>query len=185
MDFKVGDKVEVLDENLSGEILRIINDEATIETEDGFELEFKLKDLLKFQSDLSFGSKVFQKSSLSEVLSEKSLKKRKQATVKKKERFQPTMEIDLHIEKLLNYSKNMNKHEILSYQLDTAKRQLEFAIQKRIQKIVFIHGVGDGILKIELEYLFKRYDNINFYEANYQKYGQGATEVYITQKPIS
>ena len=52
---------------------------------------------------------------------------------------------------------------------------------KRIQKVVFIHGVGEGVLKLELEYLFKRYDNLKFYDANYQKYGLGATEVYIYQ----
>ncbi|MCB0433939.1 MAG: Smr/MutS family protein, partial [Mangrovimonas sp.] len=66
-------------------------------------------------------------------------------------------------------------------QLETARRQLEFAIKKRIQKVVFIHGVGEGVLRTELEFLFGRYDNVSFYDANYQKYGLGATEVYIFQ----
>jgi len=69
-------------------------------------------------------------------------------------------------------------------QLDTARRQLEFAIRKRIQKVVFIHGVGEGVLKTELEYLFGRY-NVKYYDADYQKYGLGATEVYIYQKTNS
>jgi dsDNA-specific endonuclease/ATPase MutS2 len=70
---------------------------------------------------------------------------------------------------------------MLNIQLDTAKRQLNFAISKRIQKVVFIHGVGEGVLKEELRYLFNRYDNVKFYDADYQKYGLGATEVYIYQ----
>jgi hypothetical protein len=37
------------------------------------------------------------------------------------------------------------------------------------------------VLKAELDFLLGRYDNIDFREANYQKYGQGATEVYIKQ----
>lgn len=185
MSLKVGDYVEVLDENLSGKIINIDAEEATIETDDGFNLEFNLKDLLKTNSDSSFSTKVFEKNSLNEVLNEKSIPKRRKVSTKKKERFQPTMEIDLHIEKLVQHHKRMATHEILEHQLFVAKRQLESAISKRIQKIVFIHGVGDGVLKIELEYLFKRYDNVRFYEANYQKYGQGATEVYITQKSIS
>jgi hypothetical protein len=41
--------------------------------------------------------------------------------------------------------------------------------------------VGEGVLKVELEYLFGRYNNVKFYDANYQKYGVGATEVYIFQ----
>ena len=70
---------------------------------------------------------------------------------------------------------------MLNIQLDAAKRQLDFAIKKRIQKVVFIHGVGEGILKEELQYLFKKYENLKFYDADYQKYGLGATEVYIFQ----
>ena len=70
---------------------------------------------------------------------------------------------------------------MLNLQLETAKRQLEFAIRKRIQKVVFIHGVGEGVLKEELKYLFNRYDNVAFYDAEYKKYGLGATEVYIYQ----
>ena len=42
--------------------------------------------------------------------------------------------------------------------------------------------MGEGVLKLELEYLFGSYDNIKFYTGSYQKYGQGATEVYIFQK---
>ena len=54
-------------------------------------------------------------------------------------------------------------------------------MQKRIQRIVFIHGVGEGVLKAELDFMFGRYDNIKFYDADYSKYGLGATEVYILQ----
>ena len=91
------------------------------------------------------------------------------------------MEVDLHIHQLVKSSKGMSNYDILNIQLETAKRQLDFAIRKRIQKVVFIHGVGEGILKEELHYLFKRYDNVKFYDADYQKYGLGATEVYIYQ----
>lgn len=91
------------------------------------------------------------------------------------------MEVDLHIHHLVKSSKGMTNHDMLTLQLDTARRQLEFAIKNRIQKIVFIHGVGEGVLKTELDYLFGRYNNVKFYDANYQKYGLGATEVYIYQ----
>jgi dsDNA-specific endonuclease/ATPase MutS2 len=79
----------------------------------------------------------------------------------------------------------MSNYDMLTIQTDTAKRQLNFAIQKRIQKVVFIHGVGEGVLKEELEYLFRRYENVKYYDADYQKYGKGATEVYIYQSKIS
>ena len=91
------------------------------------------------------------------------------------------MEVDLHIHQLVKSTRGMSNFDMLNIQLETAKRQLDFAISKRIQKVVFIHGVGEGVLKEELNYLFKKYENLKFYDAEYQKYGLGATEVYIYQ----
>ena len=75
----------------------------------------------------------------------------------------------------------MTNFDMLNLQLDTARRQLEFAIKKRIPKIVFIHGVGEGVLRQELETLISRYNNVQFYDADYKTYGLGATEVKIFQ----
>lgn len=75
----------------------------------------------------------------------------------------------------------MSNYDILTLQTETAKRHIDFAIRNRIPKIVFIHGVGEGILKAELDFLLGRYENIVFQDANYQKYGFGATEVYFKQ----
>jgi uncharacterized protein YijF (DUF1287 family) len=77
--------------------------------------------------------------------------------------------------------KGMSNFDILELQLETAKRHIEFAINKKIQKIVLIHGVGEGVLKSELEFLYKKYPQIVYQEANYQKYGQGASELYFKQ----
>jgi len=107
--------------------------------------------------------------------------KRKTVRVKPKERHLPPMEVDLHIDKLVKSYKHMTNYDILTLQIDTAARQLNFAISKRIPKMVFIHGVGQGVLKEELYYLLNKYDGIKFYSADYQKYGAGATEVYIYQ----
>tara|TARA_R110002049_G_scaffold76250_4_gene196085 strand:- start:7214 stop:7780 length:567 start_codon:yes stop_codon:yes gene_type:complete len=179
--FNIGDSVLVLDEDLSGIITQIENDLISIETEDGFELQFQAKDLVKHKQD-HLRNQVFLSANIQEVLSEKEqAAKRKQIKTRTKDRYEPTMEVDLHIHQLVKSYKNMSNHEMLTLQLDTARRQLEFAINKRIQKIVFIHGVGEGVLKVELDYLFGRYNNVKFYDANYQKYGLGATEVYIYQ----
>ncbi len=182
MDFRVGDSVLVLDEDLSGVITSIKGDSITIETKDGFLLDFSAFELVKNKQSHNFKQDVFTHSNINEVISEKEKPLRKKvAKTKAKERYEPTMEVDLHIHQLTNSTKGMTNHEMLTLQLDTARRQLDFAIQKRIQKIVFIHGVGEGVLKIELDYLFGRYNNIKFYDANFQKYGLGATEVYIYQ----
>ncbi|TWO31473.1 Smr/MutS family protein [Seonamhaeicola sediminis] len=181
MGLKVGDYVLVLDEDLAGVVKHIDINIVSIETKDGFLLDFPKEALVKNKPN-SFKKDIFSHSSLNVVVSEKEqFKKRKPSKIKVKERFQPTMEVDLHINQLVKSTKGMTKHDMLTLQLDTAKRQLEFAMSKRIQKVVFIHGVGEGVLKLELEYLFGRYNNVKFYDANYQKYGLGATEVYIYQ----
>ena len=93
----------------------------------------------------------------------------------------PPMEVDLHIHQLIPDCSQLGNHEKLNIQLETVKKRLDFAFRKKIQRVVFIHGVGEGVLKEELKYLLKRYDNLDFYDADFQKYGVGATEVYIYQ----
>ena len=181
MDFKVGDKVFVLDDDLEGVITNISGQLIIIEDNDGFDLEFNASEIVKYDGS-TLKKNVFSEKSLNEVISEKtSDKKRTVQKVKAKERYQPTMEVDLHIHQLVKSERGMTSHDKKTLQLDTARHKLEFAMKKRIQKIVFIHGVGEGTLKLELEYLFGRYNNVKFYDADYKKYGLGATEVYIFQ----
>lgn len=182
MDLQIGDYVLVLDEDLSGVVKKIKGDSISIETSEGFLLDFQFHELVKSKSNQEIKAELLSNSDLNTIISQKEQSfKRKQPKTKTKERYEPTMEVDLHINQLIKSSKGMSNHEMLTLQLDTARRQLEFAMQKRIQKIVFIHGVGEGVLKLELDYLFARYNNVKFYDANYQKYGLGATEVYILQ----
>lgn len=182
MSYKIGDIVTVLDEDLSGVVKNVSADEITIETTDGFELVFSPKELMKLPNSSTLRKEAFSNTSVSEIIGEKeSYKKKRSIGIKPKERKQPAMEVDLHIHQLTDSTRGMTNHDMLTLQLDTAKRQLEFAMRKKIQRVVFIHGVGDGVLKLELQYLFGRYSNVEFYEANLQKYGLGATEVYIYQ----
>lgn len=177
---EIGDKVSVLDDDISGVVKAIKGAEVTVITTDDFELNFQKNELIVV--DGSVTNRDLAQMDISTVISEKESKKpRKTKRVKPKERSLPPMEVDLHINQLVKNTRGLDNYEMLTIQLDTAKRQLEFAIAKRIQKIVFIHGVGAGVLRAELEYLFNRYENLKFYDADYQKYGRGATEVYIYQ----
>lgn len=179
MGIKLGDRVETIDDSLAGEVIAMRGGVLYILTDDGFELELSPEEVVKI-SDPS----LLQKTplDLEKHLAEKETARRKRKfTVKPKERDVPRMEVDLHIHQLVPSTRGMTNHDILTLQLDTARRQLEFAIRKRIQKVVFIHGVGEGVLKTELEYLFGRYDNVKFYAADFRKYGLGATEVYVFQ----
>ena len=177
---RIGDKVSVLDDAISGIVLEIGQKGILISTDDGFEMEFDQKELIVIDDEIS--KREFIPQDLSQVLSEKEEKKIKKSRVSKaKDRMQPPMEVDLHIHQLVPKSKGMSNYDMLNVQVETAKRQLDFAIKKRIPRVVFIHGIGAGVLRAELEYLFRQYENLQYNDANFQKYGRGATEVYIFQ----
>ena len=182
MKFQIGDRVSVLDDDINGMIKSISGATITIETEDGFEMEYEAHELIKRDT---LSSQMFTGPDAHTIKEKEQSQKPRSIRVKPKERYQPKMEVDLHIHQLTNHYKGMSNFDMLNLQLDIAKRQLEFAINKRIQRVVFIHGVGEGVLKSELEYMFRRYDNVKFYPADYQKYGLGATEVYIYQNTPS
>ena len=177
--FKIGSYAEAIDDAISGEIIAISNNLITLKTSDGFEMEFTPKQLVPSgnQLDLMKDSRMLYSSKIADTAP-----KKKQNIPFKTKKNEFVLEVDLHIEKLVSSKKNLSNYDILNIQIETAKRQLEFAILKRFPKVVFIHGVGEGILKADLNFLLGRYGNIKFQEANYQKYGQGATEVTIFQK---
>ena len=180
INFRVGDKVETIDDTVRGSVIKVDDDNITIATEDGFELHYQASELVVVSDQPNIR---VSNAEVARAKTEKDRLKKKPLTVKPKERNAPKMEVDLHINQLVPSSRHMTNHEMLNIQMETAKRQLDFAIRKRIQKVVFIHGVGEGVLKEELKYLFGRYENIKSYDADYQKYGMGATEIYIYQNP--
>ena len=176
--FQVGDKVSVLDDAIDGVVVKINGDTITIETTDGFPLSFKTNELIKIGNadamTLNFNK--------NEVIKAKEIPKPNYINKEKKSKKEvPVPEFDLHIEKLVKNYKSMSNYDILTLQSETAKKHIEFAIRNRIPKIVLIHGVGEGILKSELDFMLGRYENVTFQDANYQKYGLGATEVYFKQ----
>lgn len=88
--------------------------------------------------------------------------------------------IDLHASEVLDTTEGMSSGDILNYQLDVFRRTLEENKQNKGQRIVFIHGKGEGVLRQailqELRYKYKRY---TFQDASFQEYGYGATQVTI------
>ena len=179
--FKIGDEVSVLDDAINGVVIGIKNNEVVIETEDGFPMTYFVNQLIKNFKTSSLSKNIGSFNS-DKIKQDKEISKPRSFVKETKVKGEiPPPEFDLHIEKLVKNYKGMNNFDILNMQSETAKRHIEFAIRNRIPKIVFIHGVGEGILKAELDFLLGRYDNVVFQDANYQKYGLGATEIYFKQ----
>lgn len=180
---EIGKKVAVLDDDFEGFIVSINCGEIGVEDEDGFVCYFRESELIPTISNAIKADLSYVPDSI--ILEKEESKKRQTLKIAPKQRNAPMFEVDLHIHKLVDRERGMSNYEILTIQLDTAKGQLEFAIKKRIPKMVFIHGVGEGVLREELFTLLRRYDNLTFYDADFQKYGVGATEVYMYQNGTS
>ena len=181
----IGDCIETLNDTLRGHVVRITPKEVTMLTEEGFELTLLREEVVPVHEEAPLRTSfvnIDEESLQKDTLVDRH-KRRKgfRPPSTRREKVIPPMEVDLHIEKLVNNPCHMPNYEMLTLQIETARRQLEFAIAQRRQRVVFIHGVGEGVLRIELETLLGRYNNITFYDAEYAKYGIGATEVYIYQ----
>ncbi len=88
--------------------------------------------------------------------------------------------VDLHAHELLETTVGMSASDILDYQLEAFRKTLEQYKAKKGQKIIFIHGKGEGVLRQslihELNYKYKQYP---YQDASFQEYGYGATPVTI------
>lgn len=88
--------------------------------------------------------------------------------------------IDLHAHELLDTTSGMSAAEILNYQLGVFRKKLQEYANKKGQKLVFIHGKGEGVLRQaiihELNYKYKQYPH---QDASFREYGYGATQVTI------
>lgn len=90
------------------------------------------------------------------------------------------VEIDLHIHELLDDTTGMSSGEMLEYQLDVFRKTLEEYKNRKGQKIVFIHGKGDGVLRRAiLDELKHKYKTFQSQDASFREYGFGATMVII------
>jgi hypothetical protein len=104
----------------------------------------------------------------------------KPAPQKKSRHDNGLVEIDLHINELLETTAGMDNAAMLEHQMDTFRQTIETYKNKKGQKIVFIHGKGDGILRNKIrEELKARYKNYHFQDASFREYGFGATMVTI------
>ncbi len=90
-------------------------------------------------------------------------------------------EVDLHISALRDKYDNLTPHEILTIQIGTFERLLESAVANNYTKVVFIHGVGNGSLKKAIVDQVREYGGLEFRNASFAKYGNGAIELVLHQ----
>ena len=90
------------------------------------------------------------------------------------------LEVDLHIDELVDTTAGMSAADMLNLQIDEFRRVMDANMRNHGQKIVFIHGKGEGVLRKALaKELAYRYKTCRVQDASFQEYGYGATQVTI------
>lgn len=92
----------------------------------------------------------------------------------------PLIEVDLHIGELTDTTVGMESKDMLEVQLSEVRKTMAAHSRRQGQKIVFIHGKGEGVLrKAVLDLLKKEYPKAKLQDASFREYGFGATLVTI------
>ncbi len=97
------------------------------------------------------------------------------------EKLPELFEVDLHIHELVDDFKYLSNTEMVEIQMKTFHSRLNAALkQHQVKKMVFIHGVGAGVLKKEIhKALSTTYPQLYFQDASFKEYGFGATMIII------
>ncbi len=169
MKFKIGDRVEFLNEVGGGVVKAYQGDLVLVEDEHGFDMPYK-------EDDLIFPKKWESNEPPSQSPSKKTVSDETDGyrIITGKRRF---MEVDLHIHMVVDSTRNLSNHEMVLLQLKHFEKTFNEARQKRLGEVVYIHGIGKGRLKEELHKRLKALPNCSFSDADYSRYGFGATSV--------
>ncbi len=135
------------------------------------------------EDDRPVVEKVFDPEAIEQAMKTKELIDRTTPTPARKtstEKKPNIIEIDLHAGELLETTAGMKNGDILQYQLDKFHEVMKQYASCKGQKIVFIYGKGEGVLRQAIEKeLRTRYKQHRFQDASFREYGFGATMVII------
>jgi len=173
---KTGDKVRFLNAVGEGIVKGFKNkDIVWVEEEDGFKTPVLIKECIVIEPDKTpMEEEIIQKI--------KDDSPRRQPARVMKEKTPSIIEVDLHINQLLDSTAGMNNTEIITVQLNKFRQTLGENKNKIGQKIVFIHGKGEGVLRNAiLSELKSKYKDFSVQDASFREYGFGATMVTVRQ----
>ena len=164
LDLQPGMHVTLMDSNDRGVIRHVRKDCVEIELDYGFVVPVGFHDFIV--NDAEEDRKLRQSVGSS---------KAKPAAEEKPVFTSKAVEIDLHIEALPG-GLGVAKGQELPYQLEYFRRTLRSQLKHRGSRIIFVHGIGDGILKSAIR---EELDTVYAISCSWNPYGDGATAVTI------
>lgn len=194
-DFKAGDLVKFLNDVGTAKVLRVEGNVVIVEDEDGFERSVERTELMdagdRDQDEKKYGNKLPDVAQLlTQEVGERRMKELQQDFELRYQHAQATsmsrrdahMEVDLHIHELVDDQRGLADGAKLAIQMAHFDRMMDIAKREKLRRIVFIHGVGQGVLRHQIRTaLDQHHPDCNHREGDPRRYGSGATEVWLGQ----
>ncbi len=90
--------------------------------------------------------------------------------------------IDLHIGELVSNIAGLSSHDMFKIQMDHFHKTLNSAIANDYEKVTYIHGIGNGVLKNAIIKALDEFEGVQNKMASLSKFGVGAIDVLIKDK---
>ena len=169
---------------------------ANVEGEDGFDMKYNLKELMLVSESITEQEEEYNNKlpDLAQIIAQ-DVNEERQKLIQKdfevkyanvratnQQRRGEHMVIDLHIHELIEDQSGLQDRTKLDVQLNHFERMMRIAGEQRVKRVIFIHGVGKGVLRNQIRTrLDSYYPDCNVRDANPREYGAGATEVILGQ----
>lgn len=193
MAFQPGQRVKFLNDVGSARVVEVRGNSVVVTDEDGFDRTVDVSELLAAPDPAEearrYGERV---PDLAQILAQEVGEKRmrqlqrefevryRNAQATNVNRRDAHMEVDLHIHELVDSQQGLEDRAKLAIQLAHFDRMMDIAKREHLRRIVFIHGVGQGVLRHQIRTLLEQdHPDCSYRDADPRQYGSGATEVFI------
>lgn len=194
-EIKVGDRVKFLNDVGEGVVLELSIGKAVVEDINGFDREYDVSELIAVggaeEEAEMYGNKLPDLDQIlkRDISEEKQKKIQEQFEIKyanaratNQKRRGEHMEVDLHLHELVDEMSGLKDRTKLDIQLNHFERMMNIALEQKIRRVIFIHGVGQGVLRHQIRSRLEMfYPNCSVRDANPREYGSGASEVFVGQ----
>lgn len=190
--FKIGDKVRFLNDVGEGRVTVVQPDgQILVEDDNGFEYAHAPSDLIPMESRAVM-EQAYERvvPSVLEILQQEMDPARQRKMEQdfkskyKEAQARPSggavEEVDLHLHAIVDSQAGLSPGVMLELQIAHFERMLQIGIRQRTKKMIFIHGIGQGVLRHQIwSRVEQYYPDCSCRSADPRQYGNGATEVWI------
>ncbi len=167
--FKVGDKVNIIDSDILGEVYHIISDSMlVVMTEDGYKVETSVYNVCARTSSYDYLPCIGIGGRFTPPAKDR-------PSAKKSKPIRKEFEYDLHAENFLGSFRGIRPNEVLPLQLDEVRNILRRHAGSTVP-VILIHGHGDGKLRSAiLRIIRSEFTGWTAEDASFSRYGYRGT----------